>query len=481
MPLPDNFPALLFAVSVIFLAGAVVFYAVVGDPTRFSRLERVAYCYPLGLSALGMPMFLMSWAGFHIRVLPVLILIGLAAVISYAVRRVSPASLWKRNPNAAPAKPFSELEWFLLLIIVGCLMVRTMTSLVIPLNDGDGHAVWCFKAKIFFYDTIRTTDYFSRHELNYSNVRYPLLVPFMYTWVSTVVGHWDDQGIFILNPTNLVVFAILLYCTLRKFAVRPVALAVTAMLSSLPALMHYAECGQADVPLMLINGASLFCLLDWIQSRRTDSIILAAFLMGGALFTKEEARIIFMAHLAVAGLSVLWAVPRARWWEHAKQLGIYIGLAGIMALPWFLFRRTIQDYQRSLSAIGFHTIRWDQIPTLLSTIVQTALHFQNSANLPKWNLLWPLIVITMLVNWRQVCRHPWTCLLAIWFLHACGVGLVFLASPDALTYPAVEVGFERYTLIMLPPLWLLLGLGLNRFWEIWKDNRATSTAARTTA
>ena len=268
MPLPDNFPSVLFAMLVIFVAGAVVFYAVVREPLRFSRLERLAYCYPLGLSALGLPLFLMSWAGFHIRVLPVLLLIGLAAVVSYAIRRVSLSTLWKRNPDVAPAQPFSEFEWLLLLIIVGCLLVRTMTSLVIPLNDGDGHIIWCLKAKVFFYDTIRTTDYFTRHDLSYLNIRYPLLVPFMYTWVCTVVGHWDDLGMFILNPTNLIVFATLLYCTLRRFVVRPVALAVTAMLSSLPALLHYAECGQGDVPLMLISGASLFCLWDWMQRTR---------------------------------------------------------------------------------------------------------------------------------------------------------------------------------------------------------------------
>ena len=480
MPLPDNFLALLFAVLVIFCAGAVVFYAVVREPLRFSRLERLAYCYPLGLSALGMPMFLMSWAGLYIRVLPVLILLGLGAILAYSVRRVSPATLWKRNPDAAPIKPLSEFEWFLILIIVVCLLVRTMTSLVIPLNDGDGHCVWALKAKILFYDTVKTTNYFSRHELNYSNVRYPLLVPLMYTWVCAVVGHWDDMGMFILNPTNLVIFAILLYCTLRKFTARPVALAVTAVLSSLPALMHYTECAQGDVPLMLISGASFFCLFDWIQNRRWDSIILAAILMGGALFTKEEGRIICIAHLVGAGLSVLWATQRARWREHAKQLGVYIGLAGIMVLPWELFRSKIVDYSWVQSSFSLSTIKWNLIPTLLSTIVKTALYFQNSANLPKWNILWPLILITVLANWRQMCRPPWNYLLGIYLLHACGVSLVFLSGPIALTYDSVQIGFERYTLIMLPPLWLLLSLGLNHCWEDWKANSDVSKTAPAT-
>ncbi|MCG3149452.1 MAG: hypothetical protein PCFJNLEI_02914 [Verrucomicrobiae bacterium] len=474
MPLPDNFPVLVFAILVILLAGAVVFYAVVRDPLRFSRLERLAYCYPLGMATLAMPMFLASWAGYHISVMPVLLAIAAGAGIAYAIRRVPPAILWKRNPDAPRSQPFNEFEWCLLVLIAGCLLVRTMTSLVIPLNDGDGHAVWCFKAKILYYDTIRTTDYFGRHELNYSNVRYPLLVPFMYAWVSTVAGQWEPLGILILNPTNLVVFAILLYCTLRRFTVRPIALAVLVMLSSLPALMHYAECAQGDVPLMLIGGASLFCLFDWVQNRRTDSLILAAFLMGGAVFTKEEGRILFMAHVTVGGLSVLWMTSRSCWLAHTKQLGIYIGIVGIMTLPWFLFRQTIVDQSWAWGKMGISTIQWEHIPTLLNATIQTAVRFQNNVNLPKWNLLWPLVVLTLLVNWRQTIRPPWACLLAIWFLHACGVSLVILATPVEPTYDYYEVGFERYTLIMSPPLWLLLGVGLTRCWEIWHSRLSAS-------
>jgi hypothetical protein len=471
MPLPDNFPALVFAVLVIFLAGAVVFYAVVRDPLRFSPLERFAYCYPLGLSALGMPMFLMSWAGFHIRVVPVLALIGLAAVIAYAIRRVPVATFWKRNPNAAPVKPFNEFEWFLLLIIVGCLLVRTMTSLLIPLNDGDGHAIWCFKAKIFYYDTIRTTDYFNRRELAYSHTPYPLLVPFMYVWVSTVAGHWDDMGMFILNPTNLVIFAILLYCTLRKFAVRPVALAITAMLSSLPALMHYAECGQADVPLMLISGASVFCLFEWMQSRRTEFIILAGFLLGGALFTKQEGKFILIAQFCAGALSV-WLAPAA--YERKKlfgQLAAFVGIAIIWALPWLLFELGIKNYSDDFGGRHLTDLRWAEIPTLLHTIMLDAVVFYNQAHLPKWNILWLIFAFAFVAFgvWRQ---YPWNCLLVAFVLHAAAISGIFLISRVPLTMQELEIPFERFALAMMPPLWLVLGKCLNDAWLTWKGSSA---------
>jgi hypothetical protein len=471
MPLPDNFPALIFAVLVIFLAGAVVFYAIVPDPLRFSRLERLAYCYPVGLSALGMPMFLMSWMGFHIHVLPVLVLIGMAAVIAYAIRRVSPTSFWQRNPKEAAAQSFNEFEWFLFVIIIGCLLVRTMTSLVIPLNDGDGHAIWCFKAKILYYDTVRTTDYFARHELMYSHGQYPLLVPFMYAWVSTVVGHWDDMGMFILNPINLDVFAILLYCTLRKFAARPVALTVTAILSSLPALMHYAECGQADVPLMLISGASLFCLLDWMKSRYLPSLILASVLIAGAMFTKEEGKIIFLAHLLVAGLSVFVGPSRSERKKLFGHLGLYVAVAALWVVPWLLFQRTVTPLSGdTYRPVTLGNIHWHEIPTFCQTVIQNAVRFYNGAGLPKWNLLWPIVVLTLAIS-RSTRSYPYNCLVGIFLLHAVGVALVLICADFPVTLQGNEFGFERYTLIMMPPLLLVFGRCLNEWWQVWSTGR----------
>jgi len=67
MPL-NNLPLELFAIAVILAAGAAVFCAVVRDLGHYARWERIAYCYPLGLAALGTPMFLLSYFGVHLDV-----------------------------------------------------------------------------------------------------------------------------------------------------------------------------------------------------------------------------------------------------------------------------------------------------------------------------------------------------------------------------------------------------------------------------
>jgi dolichyl-phosphate-mannose-protein mannosyltransferase len=481
MPL-NNLPLELFAIAVILAAGATVFCAIVRDLGYYARWERIAYCYPLGLAALGMPMFLLSYFGVHLNTVVITGIVIVSLVVVAVMRHVSPREFWQAGANARqPVQPFTEFEWLLLVIIVLSLGARTVASLLAPLNDWDGVCVWGIKAKIVFYNTVKTSDYFYKPEYAFSHPNYPLLWPFMYAWVCTVLGNWDDLGMLILNPVNMIVFSALMYWTLRRYVARTVALAVTAIMASLPALLHYAECGQADVTLMLISGASLFCLFDWMNHRRRDSLWLSAFLMGGALFTKQEGKILLVALLCAGMLSVwLGEAPGSRK-KRVGQLALFAGIAVVWALPWLLFERGIKNYASDFGDAGISTFRWNQIPTLCGTIMGNAFHFYNQVHLPKWNFLWAILGFALLTQktWRH---NPWICLLVVFVIHAAAIGILFLASSVELTLQAMEIAFERFTLVMLPPLWLLLAKCADEAWTVWKtspspDGQPSSHAA----
>jgi hypothetical protein len=467
MPLSD-LPLELFAIAVIFAAGAAVFCAMMPDPLRYGRMERLAYCYPLGLTALGMPMFLFSYCGFHLNTIAVTLAVALALIAATMVRKVSLRKFFTALGESETARlSLNEFEWFLVVIILLCLGTRTLASMLAPLNDWDGVCIWGIKAKVLYFNTVKTTDYFSRPELAFSHPNYPLLWPFMYAWVCTVLGKWDDLGMLILNPVNLIVFTMLLYATLRKYVVRPVALSVTVIMASLPALLHYAECGQADVPLMLISGASLFCLFEWMSERRKDSLWLAAFLMGGALFTKQEGKILLIAQFCAGALSVWLGGPVAHRKKYFGQLVFYGAVAVIWALPWLLFECGITNYAWDFGGTGVSTFRWGEIPTLCKTIIANGLYFYNQVHLAKWDYLFPILLLGLLTQktWRH---HPWTGLLLVFILHAGAIGALFLVSRVELTMQAMEIAFERYTLVMLSPLWLLLAKCVNDAWLVWK-------------
>ncbi len=474
MPL-NNLPFELFAIAVIFAAGAAVFCAIVRDLEYYARWERMAYCYPLGLAALGMPMFLLSYFGVFLDTAVITSLVMISLIIAAGLRRVSPRKFCQAGANARqPAQRLTEFEWLLLVIIVLSLGARTLASLLAPLNDWDGVCVWGIKAKVLFYSTVKTSDYFYKPEYAFSHPNYPLLWPFMYAWVCTVLGSWDDLGMLILNPVNLIVFSTLMYWTLRRYVARTVALTVTAIMASLPALVHYAECGQSDVTLMVIFGASLFGMFDWMNHQRRDSLWLSAFLMGGALFTKQEGQIIFAALLCAGGVYIFVA-QRSNWKRLLGQLVVFAVIAVIWALPWLLFQRGIKDWSWDFSGVSLSAIRWGQIPALIQVLFANAVNWNNQVHLPKWNFLWPILVFCLLVN-RSVWRAPWVCLLVVFVIHAIGISCVFLASRWDITLPALEIAMERFTFVMLTPLWLILAKCADDAWTIWKKLPASEVA-----
>src|SRR5208283_4898026 len=126
MMLPNNFPALLFAVFVIVAAGGVAFYVIEPEPLHYRWWERLAYCYPLGMAALGMPMFLMSWAGHRLHVAPIVGLIGFSAVVAYAIRRAPLTPYVRLRRNAEPRVPLSEMEWSRVPLILARLPATTL-------------------------------------------------------------------------------------------------------------------------------------------------------------------------------------------------------------------------------------------------------------------------------------------------------------------------------------------------------------------
>jgi len=106
-------------------------------------------------------------------------------------------------------------------------------------------------------------------------------------------------------------------------------------MASLPALVHYAECGQADVTLMLMFGASLFCLFDWMNHRRRDSLWLSAFLMGVRYLPNRKDRLFLPRFYAPEVFTYL--SPSDRTGSRYSVRSSCCGHRRDLALPWCCF------------------------------------------------------------------------------------------------------------------------------------------------
>ena len=466
-----DFPMLAFAVFVVLAAGMAVFYAVVREPRRYFRVERFAYAWPLGMAALGLPMFLMSLAGMRLSVVAISAVVAAGWLVAWACRRTPLREYWTaRDTVEATHVSLTEFEWVLVFIILGCLGTRAVACLLTPMVDWDGIATWGLKAKILYFGTLQDSgDYFHNAEYRCTNQAYPLLCPLLYAWVCTVLGRWDDLRMFIINPIHFTAFIGLVYFTLRKLTSRRSALVVTAIAVSLPSTMHYVECAQSDVPLMLLSGAATFCLVDWMRHRRVESVLLAGILMGGAMFAKEEGRGMFAAQMCAIALAAWFGADRKR---SLRDVAIFFGIGCVLILPWSLFHRTIPPWYQYFNPLGFHTLRWSQIGGWCKTVWDNATHFYNGAGLPKWNFLWPILAVLVLLS-RSPRRSPWNYILLISILHAMAISVVWLCSTIEFTPGNNEFAYERNTLILLPPLWIVLAACVEEWWAAWRSNQSS--------
>ena len=296
--------------------------------------------------------------------------LGVAAAVVRAVRGVPFAQYVAKRERAEPRTPLSEMEWFLVAIILACLLARTMASLMTPMNDWDGICVWGLKAKVLFFETIRTTGYFNRHELSYSHPIYPLLVPLMYAWVATVIGHWDDVGIFIVNPVNVIVATALLYCVLRRQTSRMSSLAITAIFASLP----------GDYELRRVRSGR--CAPDASQCRiallsvRLDAITTIAIPLVGRVSDRwgdvHEGRGEDYSRSAHDDYRVVDSDCGGAPGERKKlfgHLGLYLLIAGIWILPWLVFQRRFPLGRSNSAPCHLAIFAGRRLPTLIHAIV----------------------------------------------------------------------------------------------------------------
>ena len=203
----------------------------------------------------------------------------------------------------------------------------------------------------------------------------------------------------VLNPVNVIVFAALLYFTLRRFASRTVGLGMTAIAVSVPILLHYAGCGQADVPLMLISGASLFCLLDWMQTREVGRAVARGGADGRRAFHQTRRQGPARSAPVRGSLVRVPGIAEGGAWAGLPRPGCLILVVALgWALPWLLFQLGVKEWSWDYANAGLATVRWHLLPQMLGVLVENEVHFFNQVRLPKWNLLWLIFVFSLLIS-----------------------------------------------------------------------------------
>lgn len=423
---------------------------------RLPLPRQAAYGYLLGLAALGMGLYALSFLGVPLRRPAIFTLAVLLLLLPlFFLRRSAEA----KRPVAPPGGRRSLL---LAAGAAGTLLSLGVLSEAVtdPLTDWDGRMTWSTQARYLRAAGSVRPPVLEEARWSVTHPRYPLLLPIAQATVMEAFGAEPDRQIFrSLYAAFLPALLLVLYDGACRWAGRDAAALTVLAACSLPMIAFSTDGGAAgaysDLPLACFYGAALLILLS-PAPRLADGIAGGVFL-AAAVLTKNEGAPLAAAALAVSALFLRRARlgrGSARAWARLAAASLVTVLAMGFLTAWRsgIPNREDEDYTRTLS---FEKL-WPEVvartPRLVPGIASCMARWET------WQGFWFVAMVVFLAGWRGLRRRitPPLLLAAAAPLAVAWAAYSVYWSPEFL----VQATWNRMLVQAAVPTLLLLSLAL---------------------
>ncbi len=462
----DSAAGALIAIS-LFLGSGLGLTVCLPGFARTGLVRRLAFAYLLGVSWIGLVLYLAS----HFGGVPIdgpLVFIA-AFIPLLAGSGVAVCLLITRRWNAPPPRRRRPLMWGLgwlgLSLLAAFVSVAAFANaLTHPLEDWDGRMTWSAQA-IFIRDAgsvdadvLRSAKTFVNHP------RYPLLMPLAQVAALEAAGSDDERVFRAVYAAFFPVLVVLIVDAGRRWAGERAALLTILVLLTIPWIPFDREGGAtgaySDLPLACFSGAGLLLVL---QSRpRVSSGIAAGLLLGAAVLTKNEGLPEAAVTLALAVGITLTARRRhsrsakPRLLAAAAAFSLVL-VALVLLIHWrsAIPNRYDESYFETFSVLtSARNLTSMRLFSILSVIAARMFH-------PGvWGLFWWLAPILVLVA-APSRRRPPTALLVVAAATPVAVAWAAYSQVPAASYYA-EVTWNRILLQAAVPIFGLLALSVRK-------------------
>lgn len=395
-------------------------------------LHRAALSWVLGSGMFAWMAFLYVYLGGRFALAALLGLVapfaGATAVLWIVALCRAPArgGGWRRGPGWLGAG--------LLLATCAAICVVTATALVKPVYRWDSVMFWVPKAKMLFHEGTVHTGFWADPGFIHIKRERPLLIPIVEAWVFACLGRIDEQLVKAVFPVYFLCLLVVTYYELRRHTAGSTALAATALLATVPAMIcertgkvpatwegypealtmqtAAASTSYTDLPLALYLTCGVMLLVVGLGCGRWPYFAAAGVALGAAVFTKPEG----LVYVVLLGIAVL--IAAARGMPLGRRGAALCGLALLspvaMNLPWFAFRSGLPTVFNHdvYSVLG---IEPERLPVILAGIVRELLSVAN------WGLLWVLTAAIAVSRWENLRFGPLQ--VVAWFLVLFGIFL----------------------------------------------------------
>ena len=449
-------------------------------PHRRSFLfETFALSYGLGMGAVAVTLFLLTWAGLRLsRGLILFVVLGLVAVLFVLRRRVgSPTPSIRRRTQAAggaepPGAGLSLFRMLLVAVLVLLFLSQAYYAANTPLSAMDAMGFWGYSAKAIFFDGSVRSPAITDPLRGHPHPRYPLLVPLAQDWVHFLRGRYDDSSVKLLFVGFYVALVGVVSGAARRRWGRRAGLAAAFLVATIPVLRadgFGAAFALADVPLAFFIAAALVSWLAWMEEGETRDLVLAFVFAALGAWTKNEglAALVVLTVLVVA--QSLSKGGRRGMAESAwRRVGPLVGAVAVgwaLVMPWLLFQRGLPAVDENYPAqIRFSVLLANagRLPVIAGAWLRELV------DAPRWSILWLLAVVAGV--WAAPAKRAPGRLRSACWLGAFALGQVVVYTVVYVVAPwdvaeLLELTATRLLLHVMPAAVLLCVLVVPKAWR----------------
>ncbi|HSJ56912.1 MAG TPA: hypothetical protein VLC95_07010 [Anaerolineae bacterium] len=394
------------ALAVIFVWGHAFLVASSRRRPRPGRIEAAALAWILGCGLVSLAMLALNAIGLSLGTQIRMLTLPAAAYALYSLARGAtrasvPLGVRLRRLASGPRIPSLLSACLAAFLALQVLLFVAVVAVGQPLYAWDSWTSWGLKARTILLEGRISPAVYADPSRASTILYYPLSVSLIEAWIYGWIGAPDDRLVGVTTLFYYLGLAGVCYAAVRRRgASGTFALAVAAVVASMPQLALLAGIVFADLPLAALMAVAAVYLLEWIDDGSPAALTIAALAAGLLPWTKREG-LLLLAALATATLV-------ATWWVHAGDrgarlrrawhaIGACLLAAALLAGPWWLFigRQGVMADSSDFLPLTLDTLRANvaRLPFVLSEVGKNLLRID-------WSFVWPLALLVAVWPWR---------------------------------------------------------------------------------
>lgn len=432
----------------IFAAGFFINAIFLRERTALPLLREMPTIFGLGAGTLYLFFMYGSWFG-PVSLLTLYFFIAALGCGWFFCRPAASCGLAEAGEESA-----GRWENLFLLGLLATLILNVFFSLSLPLPADDTRILWALKAKFLTADPTLSGEVFRDPYRLHIHPRYPLLVPFLASWMARHHGAFLEGHYQLLITLFGLLTVAQLYLLLQRLAGRRNALFLTLLMALSGVWMNAQFAASIEIALTFFLLLSLNYLFLWIEKRQTITLFLAGFFLFATAMSKNEG---FLLVLCVVFSCFLVLLRKGEVRLALRVTAILLSVFLCLSAVWFAhlgFIPSVSDenYLARLMTADLFISGFGRLPLLAETVMA------RMTDLRQWHLLWltPLLVVIAVMRNKVPINQRLMLLILVASTYFLGIMMVYILSPWRDISMHINLTYDRVLLPLVPIFILLL-------------------------